>query len=252
MKNVTMGNQQATQIELGWLAGIIDGEGYLGLSISKELRTKTPSNSVTPAMHICNTDEQIILKTQIIMRKLGIVTYVRASDHSKYNKDGKVRKYDKIIFTIQVHRYINMIKLLESIGNQLTGNKKKRGKLILEYCKSRNASYIPGKRNHPFTDRELEIIEECLPLQRRGASETIRKIQLERSKIYEMQRKREKGEAMNHQILTYCDNCGKKYYLSPSSFKHSIHHFCSKICCIAFQGKYQKIYQYPKIQVVKI
>jgi len=252
VKNVTMGNQQATQIELGWLAGIIDGEGYLGLSVSKKLRIERPSKSVTPGMHIVNTDEQIILKAQTIMDKLGIVTYVRASDHSKYNNDGKVRKYDKIIFTIQVHRYINMIKLLESIGEQLTGNKKKRGKLVLEYCKSRSASYIPGKHSHPFTNRELEIIEECLPLQRRGASETIRKIQLEVSKIYEIQRNRERAESMNHKILVCCDNCGKEFYVSPSYLKGHEHHFCSIICRVVFQGKYGKLYQNPTKQVVKI
>lgn len=223
-----MGNQQATQIELGWLAGIIDGEGYLGFNISRKPKG---ASSIVAMLHICNTDETIVLRAATIMRKLGITVYCRASDMSKYNKGN-----GKIVYKAQVKRQSNMILLLDAVGNNLTGNKKQRGELILEYCKSRKANHIPGK-GHDFSKRELEIIEECIPLQRRGASETIRKAQLKRSEIAN----REKQERLTLKESKPCNYCGVKITGAPSRFikngKLKKNNFCSRKCYMLFQNQ---------------
>lgn len=237
MKDVKIGNQQATQAEIGWLAGIIDGEGYLGLSVSKKiLADKSTSQLVCAMMHICNTDEEIVLRTQQILEKMDITAYVRASDTTKYFGAGR-----KIIYKIQVKRGSNMIRLLENIGSNLTGNKKQRGKLILEFCKSRATSYIRGSHfGHPFSDRELEIIEECLPLQRRGASETLRKTQFEKSKIAIEQNKRIKQAVKK--IVVYCAECGKAKHIKLSANHHK-HYFCDMLCRVRYQQENSRKYQ---------
>jgi len=219
------------------LAGIVDGEGYLGISISKKiLADKSVSQLACAMMHINNTDEEIVLRAQRILEKLDITTYMRAIDPTKYFGPGR-----KIVYKIQVKRHSNIIKLLECIGSNLTGNKKRRGKLMLEFCKSRVTSYVWGSHfGHPFSNRELEIIEECLPLQRRGASETIREAQLEKSKIAKEQSKRIKQAV--EKITVYCAECGKPKCIKASQNHHK-HYFCDQVCRIRYQQKNAKIYQ---------
>jgi ribosomal protein L32 len=222
-----MDNQQATLVELGWLAGIIDGEGYLGIQIEKN------THFVTPSMHICNTDEKIILRAKDILEKLGVTTYCRVQNKTYVPNH-------KVVYKIQVKRHSSMVKILENVGEFLTGNKYQRGKLLLEFCKSRLEKHSNGKSN-PYSKRELEIIEEVIPLQRKGASETIRKIQLEKSEILKEQRKR--VHKLTLQELCKCDNCGKTISDSPSRIKNHKHHFCSVVCRYEFQRNNPFTYQ---------
>ena len=211
-----MDNQQASQTEIGWLAGIIDGEGYLGLSVAKELRTKAPSQQVTPMMHICNTDEAIILRTKDILNKLGIKGYCRV--HNNYGASRKV------VYKVQIKRQKALKVLLDCVGEHLTGNKKERAKLMLEYCNSRIQRYVKGT-SCPHSNRELELVEACLPLQRRGASETIRKMQLRQSEILKEQRQRIHKMALKEKFI--CDNCGKEFTAPRSRRSYHQHIFCS-------------------------
>jgi len=62
----------------------------------------------------------------------------------------------------------------------LTGMKKVRSELIYEFLESRLWKFekCKGMRSIPYTEREIEIIQNCLELQKRGTSETIRKAEL--------------------------------------------------------------------------
>lgn len=236
VKDVTMGNQQATATELGWLAGIIDGEGYLGLSVSKNLTIENKASFITPMMHICNTEEKIVLKTSEILQKLGIKTYCRVQNYT-YNDKGKV------VYKVQTKRQKSLIVLLENIGEYLTGNKYRRGKLILEFCQSRqNQRKI--NPSAPYNDRELEIVEQCLPLQRAGASETIRRIQLQKSEILKEQKKRQHKFAFSEKCE--CSNCGKIIIDRPARFKDHEYHFCNTDCYHEFQRNHPEFYHRPR------
>ena len=180
---VEMGNQQATQIELGWLAGIIDGEGYIGI---QSYKTRIGHPSYSTEVSISNTDEKIILKAQDIMVKIGVVPYINSSMYKTVNKPTH-----KAVWKLVVHRMNKNIRLLTASGQYLTGLKKERGELVLEFCKSRLSHYTPGShKGNILTVREIEIIETCIAKQKRGASETIRKAQLENSEL-----KRQKSES---------------------------------------------------------
>lgn len=173
--NVEMGNQQATQIEIGWLAGIIDGEGYIGLQTYK---TRNRHPSVSAEMFISNTDEKIILKAQKIIQKMGVNPYIRVNNYKLKNNPTH-----KIAWIVVVHRMNKLIRVLEVISPYLTGNKKERGELVLEYCRIRLSHYVPGSHHNVITAREMEILELCIAKQKRGASETTRKAQLENSEL---------------------------------------------------------------------
>jgi len=235
MKDVTIGNQQATQIEIGWLAGIIDGEGYLGMGIAKDLRGKSPTQQVRADFGITNTDEKIVLETARILKKLGINCNLRVNN-------ALLKGNHKVVYNIGFNGRKKLLKLLPRVIEHLIGNKKERAQLMLAFCKSRQKTWIPGKHSHPFSKKELELIDKCCSLQRRGASETIRKAQLERSTIANLQKEKCRNLRETHD----CDNCGKPIIDSPSRFKDHEYHFCNPVCRVKYQIKNGAAFNHPR------
>jgi hypothetical protein len=170
-----IGNQQVTQIEIGWLAGFIDGEGYIGIS---EYKTRRCHPSYSCALQVSNTDEAMILKAQKIIQKVGVNPYIRTHGYGIRNKPKS-----KIVWVLIVHRMNKLIPVLELVNPYLTGMKKERGELVLEYCQSRLRTWIPGSHHNVMTEREAQIVESCIAKQKRGTSETTREAQLANSEL---------------------------------------------------------------------
>lgn len=179
-----MDNQQATLSDLGWLAGIIDGEGYLGLRKQWVRRNSHPN--IGPELHICNTDEAIVLKAARIMRELGVNAYVRGTKAKGVKKD---------VFKVQVKHFAKTIRLLTPLLPYLTGNKQERATLIIRFCELRtqnqgvrNPNIGDGRRGagriKPYTDEEWAIYEQVGPLTRRGASEATREVRRLKSEVF--------------------------------------------------------------------
>ncbi len=61
--------------ELGWLEGIIDGEGCLSLY-------KTSKGHWVPYLSITNTDQRILQKAKMILRGAGVVSGTSATHHA--------------------------------------------------------------------------------------------------------------------------------------------------------------------------
>jgi hypothetical protein len=72
-------NQQKRLMDIGWLAGIIEGEGCFSLQ-KKVNRTNT---SWTPLIQITNTNQEIIQKSQRIIKDLGLACYVYVQAQKK-------------------------------------------------------------------------------------------------------------------------------------------------------------------------
>jgi hypothetical protein len=172
---IEMDNQQVTQIEIGWLAGFVDGEGYIGIS---EYKTRNHKVSYSCAIQVSNTDEAMILRAQKIIQKMGVNPYIRTHGYGKRNKPKS-----KIVYVLIIHRMNKIIPVLEIINSHLTGMKKERAELVLEYCQSRLQTWIPGSHYNILTERQAQIIDLCIAKQKRGTSETTREAQLERSKL---------------------------------------------------------------------
>jgi len=170
-----IGNQQVTQIEIGWLAGFIDGEGYIGI---QRYKTRHDNMSHTVAMQISNTDEEMILRAQKIIQKMGVNPYIRKHGYGERNKPKS-----KTVWVLVVHRMQPLANVLETVKPFLTGAKKERAELVFEYCASRAAHFIQGSHYNVMTEREAQIVELCIAKQKRGTSETTREAQLERSKL---------------------------------------------------------------------
>jgi len=170
----TIGNQQVSSLKIGWLAGIIDGEGYIGLRDCKNHGYVW----FRPEIQIVNTDVAIIKKTQRIMRELGVNPYIRDSHNGKKNA--------KVYYKLCIKNLAKVLRILKPILNELTGNKKERARYIIEFCESRLNRVKEGmyKNKKPYRNRELELVELCQSIQTRGrTSETIREARLRSNQI---------------------------------------------------------------------
>ena len=181
-----MDNQQVTPVELGWLAGIIDGEGYIGLRLDDQKGRQY--RSIRPEIHVCNTEEVIVLMTADIMKRLGVNGCIRAATGRTGVKDN---------YRVTIKRMAQAVILLKAIQPYLIGSKKERARLIIRFCELRlsnqgirNPNIGDGKRGagriKPYTEEEMAIFELVGPMSRRGSSEATREMQRHNSEIWAM------------------------------------------------------------------
>ncbi len=175
-----MDNQQTSLTDLAWLAGIIDGEGWIGFSLAKDDRSKNRRTVVVKTeIKINNTDREIIARCQRIWKQIGVNPYYREYSY-------KVKSYRKPVYEVATKHMTGVEKLIKATLPFLTGNKLERAHLILEFIKSRKIAgtiLIPDSQYEgtgprslvaPYSDREMEIVIKCRELQSNGVSTTAR------------------------------------------------------------------------------
>lgn len=179
-----MDNPQATDIELGWLAGIIDGEGWIGMSIETEhwhrVGKQTRQKSIKVEIKVVNTDPAIVERTAAIMRKLGVNPYLRHGNRTQVKNP---------VYEVSIKRMAPVQRLLLVVRDHLVGTKQQRADLMLRFIQLRlenpgipNPAYDGGAKGRlgprtirPYTEEEIALVEQCRALQARsGASETTR------------------------------------------------------------------------------
>ncbi len=181
-----MGNQQATDAELGWLAGIIDGEGWLGMSVETEhwyrVDKHTRQHSVKVEIKVTNCDPAIVYRTAEILLKLGVNPYIR-------QQGGTLKPNHAQPYEVSIKRMAPVQHVLTAVRPNLVGTKAKRADIIQEFILLRqsnpgvpNPAYADGQKGRrgprtirPYTSQEIALVEQCRALQsRKGASETTR------------------------------------------------------------------------------
>jgi len=141
MGDETIDNQQETitQVEIGWLAGIIEGEGSITLNARKKHWRGWNGFGVDMQVYAVNTDAGIIEKVVQICRKMGIEPYIY--EHApapipRRKKDGTYCS-GKTIISVNVNRMGHILTILNHITPHLAGEKKSRAKLIMEFIERR-------------------------------------------------------------------------------------------------------------------
>ena len=132
--------QRRLNSRLGWLGGIIDGEGMI--TVIK----RTNGYSFFPRISIANSDKKIINEAVDIFKELNLPYYIQ----SKSYKVGKeVRKKYELL----VNGLIRCSQVLPHIIPFLV-SKKERAKKLLSWCKYR----ISRKRGEKYTDKDTLIL----------------------------------------------------------------------------------------------
>ena len=173
-----MDNQQVSPAEIGWLAGIFDGEAYIGFNIEKRKQrgpNEPPiSQHVKMQIKVTNTDYTIVEKTWDICKRLG------ANMYKKYDLSNHHLPNRKMYGTCETkHMYACEIVLSATLP-YLTGNKKQRAELMLEFLRLRKHNegtvdpHFVKRRIRPYTQEEWNCVSACYALQARGTSTTAR------------------------------------------------------------------------------
>jgi hypothetical protein len=125
-------NQQetVTAFELGWLSGIIEGEGSVCLQIHKR-KGRVQTLRVTPKIILTNSDKDLIEKCVEILSKIGVGKYVQ---HTRPNK-GSFMNATKDMVYIHISGMKRIRKLLESL--KMFGEKQKRAEILKKFIDRR-------------------------------------------------------------------------------------------------------------------
>ena len=139
---------QVTEVELGWLAGIIDGEGTVYFKKRKDRKT-----AFTYAIYIYNSDDSILAEILSILKRLEI----------KFNFNLVSRKgiktnvnHNKDVWRFQITQAYQCIKLLKIILPYIiSSGRKARGYDILNYIP--NNKRLDGKKMN-YKKNPLKIV----------------------------------------------------------------------------------------------
>lgn len=135
-------------IELAWLAGIIDGEGCIGLYYNRKNNA-----AYRPIITIVNTNNKLIIRICSLLNKLNIKYYFGTR---KQNIQKNWKK--SYCITIQYKKGVN--KLLESIIPYIHA-KKKQIYIVNKFCKTKYHKY-------GYSKIEKKNFEKMKELNKRG------------------------------------------------------------------------------------
>jgi hypothetical protein len=125
MEDIEMGNQQATDLEIGWMAGILDGEG----SISMRAWPYKGKIHFVVSVSVSNTSRELLTKFSDICSKLGVNLHWI----SKSVPSGNLPGWD-----IETKKISHCARILRSTIANLT-SKQEKASLVLSFCERRLA-----------------------------------------------------------------------------------------------------------------
>ncbi len=145
-------NPQATLVDLAYLAGLWDGEGYVGITKSDR---KDKRANYQAQMVIVNTDINIINEIVKILDNLHVSAYLNTQD------DNHPKHAVKYMVAI---RKLSAIKQLVDVLLPFMRGKKGRAEMMLRFVDSRLSN---KKYATPYTDDEISLAEQLRRLNRK-------------------------------------------------------------------------------------
>lgn len=152
-------NQQetATEAEIAWLAGIIEGEGTVALSCWQRKRGVKPKVGVEIKLY--NTDSGLINKAIEIVRKMGINPYITQREMSpmKMANGDKYGGKDPMLM-VGVKKLGDTFRLAKSLRPWFFGDKAGRLDLIIDYLSQRLEKTVTNGRTTPLDIEDIKIV----------------------------------------------------------------------------------------------
>jgi hypothetical protein len=141
--------ENISETDLAYLAGLIDGEGYVGV---RESNNRKRGYQLSPIVEISGTNFPFLLK---VREKIGaghIRTY-----------DSKNRKWKSSV-KFQICRLIDIVALLNRLLPYLI-LKKQQAELLIQFCNSRLKTPLRG---NSYSEEEINIFYKLKELNRKG------------------------------------------------------------------------------------
>lgn len=150
-----MDNQQERlDMLLHWLAGIIDGEGSITLTVRRE---KKNAFSYRPRIHITNTDEELIKLCSEILDGFDVQYYIQRSKAKSINHRDRI---DLII--IGMRRCLKALSILEPVLRI----KKPQAHVMIMYCLDR----LKKPKNAPIDDDDMRWVNMLSEINKTGVN----------------------------------------------------------------------------------
>ena len=160
-----------TDTDIAWLAGIVDGEGTIGVHRSNAKAYKHPY--LRPALQIANTDLRILEKAR------SVLTAITGNPHNLVvtNKGGDGCKRG---YRIKVSTQHELMLVLPLLLPHLAG-KAEQASIALDFCKRKSARIKRSWYEHK--EQDALDYQRCLELNRRGesANDSAEVVELRRS-----------------------------------------------------------------------
>ena len=136
--------------DLAWLAGFWDGEGTITLFTHSE---KNGSRKIKTIVCVVNTDLGMISKARKILEELGCGFHM--------TERRPARRNHSTAWILQTNRQENIIKFLTAVLPYLSGEKKERGEILLNYCLKRNSMVqrFPSKGSTPYSEEDWDALD---------------------------------------------------------------------------------------------
>jgi len=128
-------NQQEIGL-VGWLAGIIDGEGTVSLTISHRA-SRSQTIRTNPKVVIANTDAGIIDRCVKALDVVGVGAYQRLDRPAPGMVCGVSVKKFKPVTIIEINGFKRVRTLLNAVRPFLAGEKASRSDLLLRFIEGR-------------------------------------------------------------------------------------------------------------------
>lgn len=179
-QDVTMGNQQAkTHFNVGWLVGIVEGEGCITLTRGAVTKGKY-GHKISPYLSIVNTNKALIDKTVEVIEFFNLPFHLSTR---KYDDGGE----GKNRYALTVTGLKRTKQWLQFLLPYMVG-KKKQTEIALEFINQREKVIDKHPWNKPYTDIDLELYKEihnynARPNHNAKASETKRRPWQEQVKV---------------------------------------------------------------------
>lgn len=135
---------------LGYISGIIDGEGFVGFTNYK--RPGRPSNNnniqIRPEISISNTNKGLM---EYVVK---IIENITGNNHNYYTK--KEVPGNKPIHELKIRNKDSLLKIIRSINLVA---KRKQSELVLEFLE---------RKNHRYCPKDFDLNKKCKELNKRG------------------------------------------------------------------------------------
>lgn len=165
------GQSRGNLLDAAWLAGVIDGEGHLGLRFDS--RRAESANTV---LHIGNCSKRLLEKAQkTIYRITHRKPKIKLGHSSKPGYQGRKTAY----YQIQVYAQKDIARICEAILPHLTA-KREQASLLLGWCKLRMGVKHRSPIHKGYGPKEQAIIKKMEAFQRVPLSTRARLVETNR------------------------------------------------------------------------
>lgn len=151
-----MGNPQGTisDIELGWLAGMIDGEGTIAFSVYARDESRPEWVRVKPQVLVTGTEKPVIERAVELMKKLGAGAHFETREQRDPRWEGRY----KPLHVATAAGFKRSAAVLRVVGPHLASVKKEKAEMVLRYIDQRLAkTALAPHVAHDKADLELVV-----------------------------------------------------------------------------------------------